>query len=412
MNKKNSPRNFPVKTLASIALAGMQFLASCSSPTLSDESVIRIGDGMNEAVAEFAAQDFFADIAYIPLETNDSSLIGNLPHAAVLDNILLVSSANQPLKAFERSTGKYLRDIGHIGNDPQGYSIDSWGSIHYWMDKAQGQVYFMGWNNDFVCYDLNGRYQGNIALDTPQYNVAQNYFLAHADTLWAHNKLRLSQETPSVFYIPRQTSEATPVFTWESTLFPIEEVISGSVIYGGYVAYGGDVNISLLSGNRKYYTVVDSPSLWLSGSSVRLKQDFNDTIYTVSPAGLIPYRVIDLGKWHWDEKDQYLVSGCKDKIHIDYVLETDRYFYFHFQTGYYTDEARSYCAFYDKSNGKVSVAQSDKLLDRSNSQVLQIRGVGPDNSFFALLKPEELLPETISQLKINEEANPVLVILK
>ena len=90
----------------------------------------------------------------------------------------------------------------------------------------------------------------------------------------------------------------------------------------------------------------------------------------------------------------------------------DIYFYFHFQTGFYTDEARSYCAFYDKSNGKVSVAQSDKLLDNFNNQSLQIRGVASDNSFFALLKPEDLLPETISRLKIGEEDNPVLVILK
>ena len=412
MNLRNLPLNFPAKALVSIALAGMYFFTSCSSPTQPNDLTIRLGDGMNEAAIEFAVQDFFADIDYIPLETNDSSLIGNVPHATVLDTILLVSSTKQPLKAFDRSTGKYLRDIGHIGNDPQGYSCDSWGSIRYWVDKDQGQVYFMGWNNDFVRYDLNGQYKGTLSVDESQCNLFQDYFLIRADTIWAHNKLRLSPELPSVSYLSMQTSEVTPVFTWDSMLLPIEEVLSISVIYGGHVAYGGDVTMALLSGDRKFYTAVDSPSLWLSGSTVRLKQDFNDTIYTVSPAGLIPYKVIDLGKWHWDEKDQYQVSGCKDKIHIDYVLETDRYFYFHFQTGFYTDEARSYCAFYDKRNGKVSVAQSDKLLDNSNNQSLQIRGVASDNSFFALLKPEDLLPETISRLKIGEEDNPVLVILK
>lgn len=46
-------------------------------------------------------------------------------------------------------------------------------------------------------------------------------------------------------------------------------------------------------GDRKYYTAINSPSLWKSKDAIRVKQAFNDTIYTISEQGLTPYLVLN-----------------------------------------------------------------------------------------------------------------------
>ena len=63
-------------------------------------------------------------------------------------------------------------------------------------------------------------------------------------------------------------------------------VLSGfKVCWGGNVAYGGDLAMAEFVGDRKYYTAINSPSLWKSKDAIRVKQAFNDTIYTSFRAG-------------------------------------------------------------------------------------------------------------------------------
>lgn len=387
--------------------------AACLNSKVVRQGVIDIEKGMENAVPELQVQDHFADVQYVPLETNDSSLIGNLPDVVALEKMLLVSSVNQPLKAFDRATGKYLHEIGHIGNDPEGYAKDEWGKINYWVDAKGGKVYFLGWNNDFQLYDLHGVYLDKLQMPTDDdFNIAQNYFLIDADTIWGHNKLRLFERMPSVFYIQGRAPQIMGIHSWTSTLLPIDEVVSLSNLQGGYVAYGGDLQMVELAGGRKYYTAINSPSLWRQGGSVRLKQAFNDTIYTVSASGLVPYKVVNLGKWHWPEAESFQVDGCKDRIYIDYVLENDRYVYFHFQTGLYTKIAKSHCAFFDKEKDVVSVGTSDKMMERSRNLAIQMRNISADGCFVALLSPDKLNAEDRDRLKVSGEDNPVVVILK
>ena len=394
-------------------LIGMFTFTACFNSNVGGHEVIDIEKGMKNAVPELVLQDYFTDVQYVPLETNDSSLIGDQADVMVLEKMLLVSSVNQPLKAFDRVTGKYLYEIGHIGNDPEGYAKDEWGKINYWVDANGGKIYFMGWNNDFQLYDLNGGYWGKLQMPIGgDFNIAQNYFLMNADTIWGHNKLHLSEGMPSVFYIQGKIPQITGIYSWPSSLLPMDEVVSLSNLLGGYVAHGGDLQMVELTGGRKYYTAINSPSLWRQGGAIRLKQAFNDTIYTVSADRLVPYKRVNLGKWHWQDDASYQVDGCKDRIYIDYVLENDRYIYFHFQTGLYTKSAKSYCAFYDKMKKVVSVGQSDKILERSHNLTVQIRNVSADGCFVALLSSEKLNTEERDRLKVSEEDNPVVVILQ
>lgn len=93
--------------------------------------------------------DIADKISYIPLETNDTSLIGNHPDITVYNDKILVTSKNQPIKMFDKNTGKFIRNIGHLGDDPSGYSdTDGWGNILFWVDQKTGVVSIQGWQND------------------------------------------------------------------------------------------------------------------------------------------------------------------------------------------------------------------------------------------------------------------------
>jgi len=101
---------------------------------------------------ELIASDYFKEIQYIPLETNDESLVGDNPVVWVSgDRIIVTSDQNQCL-SFDKTTGKFIGSIGHIGNDPEGSS-----SLSGWLNAASGRVYFSAGNGKSVIYDLNGK---------------------------------------------------------------------------------------------------------------------------------------------------------------------------------------------------------------------------------------------------------------
>lgn len=400
-----------MKTLYTIV--AVLIISSCADHR-HDENKINIAEAMNHPIEKLVLQDLFSGIDYIPLETNDSSLVGEQSAITVLDSFILISSINQHLKLFDRTTGRYIRDIGHIGIDPQGYAKDDWGKMNFWTDHSQKTVYVSGWNNDFLLYDLQGNYKDKIQLqeDTHGY-LAQTYFLMDADRIWGHNKLKLSHETPSLFYIDKETLSMVTLATWESTFLPENEIQSISTLQGGYVPFGGDLTMADIAGDKKFYTAINSPSLWEFDNTVKLKQAFNDTIYTVTENGITPYKVFDLGKWHWDEENLLNVDGNNKKIAIDYVLENSNYIYFHFRIDLFNiRNSQSYCGFYNKKTENVSVIKGDRLLDKENNQSVQIRGVSSDGSFIALLLPDDLSDDNLRRLKIEEDNNPIIVILR
>lgn len=385
-------------------------IASCSVKQ-EDEGVIDIAEAMNNLSEEHAVQDLFSGINYVPLKTDELSVIGKYPECIVMDSVILITSAHQNLKMFDRIEGKYIQDIGHVGTDPEGYAKDSWGRVNFWVDTAQENIYLLGWNNDFLVYGVDGSYKGRIRLQEEDCVLSQNYYVMDSGRIWGHNKLKLTPEMPSVFYIDEGMKSLVGIATWNSSLLPMDEVLSVSCLLGSSVAYGGDLSIAEFAGERKYYTAINSPSLWKFSDTIRLKQAFNDTIYNVSENGLTPHLTIGLGKWHWSEQQPLDVEGCDKKIAIDYVLENEKYLYFHFHVGLYRENGQSYCGFYHKEKKMFVCQKGDSLFDKENKQRIQIRGVSSDGCFYALLQPNELSDENRRRMGVEEEDNPVVAIL-
>lgn len=68
-------------------------------------------------------------------------------------------------------------------------------------------------------------------------------------------------------------------------------------------------------------------------------------------------------------------------------------------------------AFTRKKTGEVKVMDSDQWIDAKFNQPLQIRNVSNNGKFCALLLPEKLSDELKEHLQVEEDDNPIIVML-
>ncbi|KAA4917847.1 6-bladed beta-propeller, partial [Bacteroides fragilis] len=242
------------------------------------------------------------------------------------------------------------------------------------------------------------------------YNLQQSYLYVTYGKLWGHNKLDISKSP--LFCIDENSNHITDIVGLPIDLLPMDDLQSISELLGDYASYGGDLTMASFANGGKFYTAINSPSLWRFENDIRLKQTFNDTIYTLSDSKIKPYLIFELGDWAWQYQDRLEEGGCEKKIMIDYALENERCIYFHFHTGFYTKNRQAFCGLYYKADHRVVLMCGDRLLDTVNRQSLRVRGVSSDGCFIALLQPDELCDEVKKKTGSKEEDNPIVVILE
>lgn len=105
------------------------FLSACSGSKTADGqlNVIPLEAAIDNP-ARLNVSDCFSQVSYIPLETNDSCLVGQAPRVQVIKDKILVSTNQNQCLMFDR-TGKFIRQVGHVGNDPGGTVMSIVGAI-------------------------------------------------------------------------------------------------------------------------------------------------------------------------------------------------------------------------------------------------------------------------------------------
>lgn len=104
--------------------AAIILIIICGNLTLLSQvpEIINIESGMKNPGNMFLS-DIAYDIQYIPLETNESNLIGNINKIKFNDKHIFVQDANPPtLHVFDKN-GKYIRKIGKYGRGPNEYNF-------------------------------------------------------------------------------------------------------------------------------------------------------------------------------------------------------------------------------------------------------------------------------------------------
>lgn len=380
---------------------------------------------MEAAFAEQAGlnlSECFKKVRYVPLETTDSSLVGKYTSVQVLNQYIVVTSEDKYCHLFDKQTGRFIRSIGHVGNDPQGYSTVSGG----WCNPHTDELAFPGWNHSWVMYGTDGKYRRHwkAPIAATGFPAIALYNYAGADEVVGYYPASDSLPLRIALFKGDETVRVDTLFKERLGELPLGPADIASIS----VMKAGALIITDKSGKTHVYSM-SNDCFWRHDGNLYLKMVFNDTIYSVSPTdGVQPVRVLSLGKHAWPYEERY--EEHKEGIYPESILEGNDVMLINFAVGFYGtmgDMKNSYIACYRKSDGSVKITSAEKQIVDDLNGFLPVRpqSVSESGEFAAYLPAYEVaewfadnadrkdLPADIEALrKVGEEDNPVVVLME
>ncbi len=256
-------------------------------------------------------EDIGGHIDYVPLETTDESLIGDRAYIRILKDKLLVGSREQPVKMFDRKTGKFIRCVGKIGQGVDEYLLQD-GFPVFWTDDVSGTIYVQTEGQRILRFDADGNPLEHINLPEGMPRLQGLSVIGNGDDLYFYQKTLSKKNEGKIFSYDIPTGKLQTEIVNHEDSIPFEFTRT-PVILGGY----GNIPVSTrclilyLENNKVVFDYTKEPCLWAFGGQVYLKENFNDTLYCVSDQSLEPRYVFDLGDRHWPYEERYHPEGTR-----------------------------------------------------------------------------------------------------
>ena len=148
-----------MKTFLPSFIVFVILLFSCSSPKPQIENK-QIDIFFDKPLKAVKVEDLFNDYHYLPLETNDSSLLGNIKRIVYKNGRYFISNRSQ-ISIFN-DKGHFVRTINKLGNGPYEYRP-------YWSMNVneKGDISLLGLNLPMlITYTSSGDFLSKIKLDS------------------------------------------------------------------------------------------------------------------------------------------------------------------------------------------------------------------------------------------------------
>ena len=277
------------------------FVFSCKCDKNTDDlEKISIENAYHKAKSIFAS-DYFDDIRYVILETTEESLIGNNPNVYLAkDKIIIIS--DQQCSAFDKNTGKFICNIGHIGNDPEG-SI----SLLGWFNEASSQIYFPKGNHRNVVYNCDGVFIENQSDPdfTDGFYGVDNYDYFDSEKLVMHlpatsdkpDRIYIYKDTTVVSYFPSMGDDKSKL---SAHMYDIQDIKTFNLPNTEREV----INITYKDGFQSGF-IPSEQVFWHHDKKLYFRELFNDTIYEVGLTGLKPVKCFDFGSLKWERDERY-----------------------------------------------------------------------------------------------------------
>ena len=227
--------------------------------------------------------DYLQDIRYIKLETNDSSLLGDISDIYYECGFLYISDANDCCKIFD-DNGKFIRSIKRVGRGPEEYCEIRNISVN----PSNGNLLILTTTGEIVEYKITGEFVRRISspegLGTPF-----GFMPLNSDTFFISTFKFQNGNTPENCYA----------------------IIDDSL---NVLRSGSDLNGYVLSsaGSPASVITIDPYNIYRYGTDFYTSQTGNDTILRIqidSSYKLTPHIIFNLGKY----KDESVRSVMPDK---------------------------------------------------------------------------------------------------
>lgn len=276
-----------------------------------------------ETEKELKLSEIADRIDYIPLETNAEGLISYIKKIVPTKEYIFIHDMKNGIQQFDRQ-GKFVRNIAGKGQGPGEYTYIA----DFQIDESSKRIYILsGHSYRMLTYGFDGDFisEVNLPKEISEFVLSSDsVFTSYKKNSTGYEKTRLvrsDMKGDTIFYIPY----------FETFTMDYPKTSASSI----------DDELYLMAGN------------------VRLKEIYNDTLFTVSADGLKPEYIIDLGKYKIPEDKQLEKTKGEGEIFYSYasqylrvmLFETRGYLYFAYTTWNFKarDGQRTQMAVYNKN---------------------------------------------------------------
>ena len=415
-------------TILSISTCISLLLSACgggSSQNKGEVATIDVETALQNP-QELLLTDLGEKLTYIPLETLDESLVKleSQSGLTVTDEYIFVGELGRPLLCFDRSTGKFLRNIGCVGQGPGEYT----GSTDAQVDAEAKRIYFAIKGSQYQCYDYEGNFLHTQTLPPNNFYMGGAHFADNKAYAYCNVSNNATTQRAYAYQLPEgtridslaldETNERKQKF-----LMPFR----GTETFGGMFFMQEYEDGTWTSGNRKNNTYMS-----MNGELYH-KDLFCDTLYHMK--GLHreePIAAFHLGSYGGYKR--YETSrGMEGKYLMPRVLYNGEQVYFTLFPGLYDlqDMRRKSqsgsvfpgCGIYNFRTGELKV-QKEGLNFKHPDEAMPktcVYTLSTDGSWVAVYQaymlveareniPAEKQPEWLKNLK--DDDNPVILMIK
>ena len=432
--KKNHMKRNLIITM--ILLLLLLFSTNSQENKTRNSAVIDVEHGLKN-LSRLKVSDLGKTIRYIPLETTDDGLVGRNPVVKVLKNYIVVEYKQQLTDPgicllFSKKDGHFISKIGHVGQDPAAYS-----DCFSWADEKEEFLYLEHLPNHLVKYDMEGIFCGKVTFSSSglasYYLITDSEIIGYFDDMDGLNLSFSKYYSLGIFGKDGSLKDTVPSFFPYTTPFTNDiyqtNIISGNFLYNGYGSWtraGAFIFEYTPARQKRQVRPLHVARIWRNNENTRFKQDFIDTIFTVSGSNLIPSIVFNTGKYHWPVQERRSDRNNNERIFIADIYENNMFIFFQCIKGMYTRESILYNGLYNKQTGETKLSKNSDSFEDDLTYFMPFKPLemSTTGEFVSMIEtwevmewlekhPEVKKNEKLSFLKeLDEEANPIVILIE
>jgi hypothetical protein len=366
-------------------------LGSCSKRKVDEIQIINID--MNSTVM-LENNKSISKIELIPLQTIDSSLLGNIRQMIFTDTYIIVSDNRSVVSVFD-AKGKFISNSKkRYGHSPEEYSI----LMGFTFNKYNNNIEILT-PNYLLSYDVKFNYQGRTVLPVEKKVSDQKRGLLFEGIFAIDNKkyillpTTVSSDPHSIIFFDANTNEVFKKSSYS------DQVIAGLTQQVQNIDYYKDSVLSFSpNAFSYYYYTIDLKTL-------RLKKEFK----------------LDFGKQSVEPED--LVSYKSEREKCDYLAFNSKYplplrtFFNSTKIVSIIRKENDYFTFIKSATASTEVLIKNKLNEGENQ--LPIFEALIENVLYAKISPNELEQYNLSKFldeqgrlllkSVKPEDNPLII---
>ena len=397
--------------------------------------IIDVERGLNN-LSRLKVSDFGKTIRFIPLETPDDGLIGRNTVVKVLKDYIVVEHRTTPYSdpgiclLFSKKDGRFISQIGRAGQDPAGYT-----NSFSWTDDKEEFLYFQRKPGQLIKYDMKGDFCGNVKFSSDglasYYVITDSEIIGYFDAL---DVLSQSSNQYSLGIFGKDGSLKNTVSSFYSSTTPFTndlyqvDLVSGKIFYEKYGSWirAGVFVFGNSPAQITQINALNAARIWQNDETIRFKQDFVDTIYTVSGSRLIPAIAFKTGKYLWPIQERRSNRSTSERIFIADIYENNHFVFFQCVRGMYSRDPVLYNGLYNKKTGETKLSKNSDSIEDDLAHFIPFKplGISTSGEFVSLVEVWEVMewlekhPEAknntnLSFLKdLDEEDNPIVILIE